>query len=125
MTDTAKRNAANRRRGAQWQSDLRNGLRDAGLDVERLVLTGKEDEGDLVVRDFANPGEFVVIEAKAGQLHVTEFVRQALAEGGHFAKHRNLDRARVASIAVVKRRGMNWKDALVLTTVGDYFGLTR
>ncbi|WNV90332.1 hypothetical protein [Umezawaea sp. Da 62-37] len=125
MTDIAKRNAANRRRGAQWQSDLRNGLRESGLDVERLVLTGKEDEGDLVVRDFAKPGDFVVIEAKAGQLHVTDFVRQALAEGGHFAAHRSLDRARVASIAVVKRRGMNWKDALVLTTVGDYFGLTR
>ncbi|XVV02744.1 hypothetical protein ACQPW3_36150 [Actinosynnema sp. CA-248983] len=125
MTDIAKRNAANRRRGAAWQSDLRNGLRGAGLDVERLVLTGKEDEGDLVVRDFTKPGDFVVIEAKAGQLHVTEFVRQALVEGSHFASHRNLDRARVASIAVVKRRGMNWKDALVLTTVGDYFGLTR
>ncbi|WP_083752216.1 hypothetical protein [Saccharothrix sp. ALI-22-I] len=125
MTDIAKRNAANRRRGAQWQSDLRNGLREHNLDVERLVLTGKEDEGDLVVRDFARPGEFVVIEAKAGQLHVTDFVRQALIEGGHFAAHRNLDRARVASIAVVKRRGLNWKDALVLTTVGDYFGLTR
>lgn len=125
MTDIAKRNAANRRRGAAWQSALRNGLRESGLDVERLVLTGKEDEGDLVVRDYAHPGEFVVIEAKAGQLHPAEFVRQALVEGGHFAAHRGLDRARVASIAIVKRAGLNWKDAYVLTTVGDYFGLTR
>ncbi|WP_394615863.1 hypothetical protein JNUCC0626_40035 [Lentzea sp. JNUCC 0626] len=125
MADVAKRNARNRRRGAQWQSDLRNGLRQAGLDVERLVLTGKEDEGDLVVRDYLNPGEFVVIEAKAGAMHAAEFVRQAITEGGHFAAHRGLDRARVSSIAVVKRAGLNWKDAYVLTTVGDYFGLTR
>jgi hypothetical protein len=44
-TATAARNVRNRRAGSRWQSELRNGLREAGLDVERLVLAGKEDEG--------------------------------------------------------------------------------
>ena len=123
MSEIAKRNARNRRSGARWQSDLRNGLREAGLDVERLVLTGKEDEGDLVVRDYAHPGEFVVIEAKAGTMHAAEFVRQAIEEKGHFAKHRGLDVDRIKGIAIVTRKGMNWKDAYVLTTVRDYFAL--
>jgi hypothetical protein len=125
MSDVAARNRRNRAAGARWQSDLRNGLRDAGLDVERLVLTGKEDEGDLVIRDYSHPGEFVIIEAKAGVMHAAEFVRQATIEGEHFAKHRGLDRKRVKSVAIVKRKGMNWKDAYVLTTARDYFALDQ
>lgn len=125
MSDVAKRNARNRRNGARWQSDLRNGLREAGLDVERLVLTGKEDEGDLVVRDYAQTGEFVVIEAKSGTLRPSEFVEEATVEKGHFAKHRGIDPERVKGIAIVKRKGMNWKDAYVLTTVRDYFALSE
>jgi hypothetical protein len=126
MTEQAKRNARNRRSGARWQSDLRDGLREAGFDIERLALTGAEDEGDHVVR--LNPTDlparrFVVIEAKAGALHPAAFVRQAGLEAGHFAFHRGLSLAEVTGIAVVKRRGANWRDAYVLTTVRDYFGL--
>lgn len=124
MSEVTKRNARNRRAGARWESDLRNGLRhEAGLDVERLKLTGKEDEGDLVVRDYQNPGDFVVIEAKAGVMHATEFVREAVVEGKHFGAHRGISPSRIKSVAIVKRRGVNWKDAYVLTTVRDYFGL--
>lgn len=124
MTDVGARNKRNRTAGARWQSDLRNGLREAGLDVERLVLTGKEDEGDLVVRDYAHPGHFVVLEAKAGLLHPSQFVAEAIVEKAHFVKHRPaLDGSRVKGIAVVKRKGLNWRQAYVLTTVEDYFGL--
>ncbi|MEV1109910.1 hypothetical protein AB0I95_14805 [Micromonospora sp. NPDC049751] len=128
MSDIAARNKRNRANGARWQSDLRNGLRGDGLDVERLALTGKEDEGDHVVRDLWSltpPPKFVVIEAKAGVLHPAEFVRQAVLEAGHFAKHRGLDRSAVQGIAVVKRKGMNWRDAYVLTTLREFMGLER
>ena len=126
MTEVSRRNARNRRAGARWQADLRDGLREAGFDIERLALTGAEDEGDHVVR--LRPAElpvrrFVVIEAKAGALHPAEFVRQAELEAGHFAYHRGLALGEVSGIAVVKRRGANWRDAYVLTTVRDYFGL--
>jgi hypothetical protein len=126
MSEAAQRNKRNRRAGARWQSDLRDGLRDAGFDVERLALTGGQDEGDHVVR--LNPADmpvrrFVVIEAKAGVLHPAEFARQAGIEAAHFAFHRGLSLAEVTGIAVVKRRNANWRDAYVLTTVRDYFGL--
>ncbi|GIF02246.1 hypothetical protein [Paractinoplanes rishiriensis] len=125
MSDTATRNKRNRRAGQRWQTVLRDGLRDAGLDIERLALAGVEDEGDHVVRLPAGlPGRrFVVIEAKAGVLHPAQFVREAQLEAGNFAYHRGLPASTVTGIAVAKRRGANWRDAYVLTTVGDYFGL--
>jgi hypothetical protein len=126
MNDIAQRNARNRRAGARWQTTLRDGLREYGFDIERLALTGAQDEGDHVVRldpPVLPARRFVVIEAKAGALHPAEFVRQAGEEAGHFAFHRGLTLAEVTGIAVVKRRGANWRDAYVLTTVRDYFGL--
>ena len=115
------RNARNRRAGARWQTDLRNGLRNAGLDVERLALAGREDEGDHVVRLAG--GLYVVLEAKAGAMHPAEFVREAGVEAANFATHRGLDPALVTGVAVVKRRGANWRDAYVLTTLRRYFVL--
>lgn len=126
MSEHAARNARNRRAGARWQADLRDGLREAGFDIERLALVGAEDEGDHVVRidpTIAPQRRYVVIEAKAGALHPAEFVRQAGVEAAHFAFHRGLDLADVTGIAVIKRRGSNWRDAYVLTTLRDYFGL--
>jgi hypothetical protein len=126
MSEHAARNARNRRAGARWQADLRDGLRATGLDVERLVLAGAEDEGDLIVRidPTVAPGRrYVVIEAKAGAMHPAEFVRQAGVEAAHFAFHRGLDLSDVTGIAVIKRRGSNWRDAYVLTSLRDYFGL--
>lgn len=125
--DVSRRNTRNRRAGARWQSVLRDGLRDAGLDIERLALAGVEDEGDHVVRlDAGLPArQFVVIEAKAGVLHPAEFVRQAELEAGHFAYHRGLPAAEVTGIAVIKKRGASFRDAYVLTSLRDYFGLDR
>lgn len=116
-----KRNRANKRAGAKWQATIRNGLREEAFDVEELKLTGAQDEGDLVIR--WGDGEYTVVEAKAGVMHAADFVRQARTEGKHFADHRGLPREDVDSIVIVKRKGASWKDAYVLTTVREYFGL--
>jgi hypothetical protein len=121
----ARTAARNKRAGAHWQNALRDGLRSAGLDVERLVLTGSEDEGDLMVRthrwDHSARVDRIVIEAKAGVLHAADFVDQTLEEASHFARHRGLVRSQVMGIAVIKRRRRSWNDAYVLTSVGEYF----
>ena len=110
----------NKRAGARFEIDLMKTLREEGLDVERLRLTGANDEGDLVVR--CNGG-YVVIEAKAGAMHPADFVHQAQVESKNFAKHRNLKGSQVSGIAVVKARGKSVRDAYVLTTLSDYLGL--
>ncbi|MEV4642793.1 hypothetical protein AB0J80_36175 [Actinoplanes sp. NPDC049548] len=118
--------AANRRKGAQWEIDLMKGLREHGHDVERLRLAGKDDEGDLVVKVIEcmdRNVQHVVVEAKAGVLHPAEFVREAMAERLNYAKARGLDLIDVRGVVLAKARGKNWKDAYVITTVRDYFGL--
>ncbi|MEU5427594.1 hypothetical protein AB0H73_18595 [Streptomyces olivoreticuli] len=115
------RNRRNKRRGADWEAELRDELRSAGLDVERLRLTGRDDEGDLVVR--LPDGRFLVIEAKNARFEPGVFVGEAEAERQNFAKHRGLDLAAVGSVVIVRRRGATWRRAYVLTTVERYFGL--
>ncbi|KOG26833.1 hypothetical protein [Streptomyces viridochromogenes] len=121
MDPIAKRNKANKRRGADWEIELMAGLRSAGEDVERLRLTGPEDEGDLAVRE--DGGLFTIIEAKNAKFEPGPFLDEAERERINFAKHRGIEPDRVESIAIVKRRGKNWRKAFVLTTVEAYFGL--
>ncbi|GAB2329212.1 hypothetical protein [Streptomyces variabilis] len=122
-TDAAARNRRNKRRGADWETELRDELRRAGLDVERLRLTGKDDEGDLVIR--LGDGRFLVIEAKNAKFEPGMFVSEALKERRNFACHRGLALDDVDSIVIVRRRGACWRDAYVLTTLERYFRLER
>jgi Holliday junction resolvase len=119
----AARNRRNKRKGADWETDLRDGLRAEGFDVESLRLAGAEDEGDMVIREA--DGKFLVIEAKNAKFEPGVFLGEAQVEREHFAKHRGLDLESVESIVVVKRRGKNWRKAFVLTTVEDYLGLEQ
>ncbi|MFG1602829.1 hypothetical protein [Actinoplanes sp. NPDC049265] len=126
MTDATGRNRRNKRAGADWEVALLKGLREHGHEVERLRLAGQHDEGDLVVRVIEcmdRNVQHVVVEAKAGVLHPAEFVREAMTERINYAKARGLDPADVRGVVIAKSRGKNWKDAYVLTTVRDYFGL--
>ncbi|MFD7738078.1 hypothetical protein [Kitasatospora sp. NPDC059800] len=125
MTEIAARNRRNKRRGASWEAELRDGLREHEFDIERLRLAGKDDEGDHVVRLPAPPRHrpFVVIEAKSAKFEPGTFVKEALRERDAFAAHRGLDPADVDAIVAVRRRGANWRKAYVLTTVEEYFDL--
>jgi Holliday junction resolvase len=117
----AARNRRNKRKGAEWETELRDGLRGDGFDIESLRLAGAEDEGDMVIREGS--GTYLVIEAKNAKFEPGVFLGEALVERENFAKHRGLDLEDVESIVVVKRRGKNWRQAFVLTTVEDYFDL--
>lgn len=125
MTDPAlsARNKRNKRKGADFEIALLNGFREQewDADVERLRLTGKEDEGDLVIRD--EDGYHLIIEAKDAAFQPGTFIGEAEREAANYAKHRNLDPDLVEKVVVVKRRGKSWRKAFVLTTVEDYFGL--
>ncbi|MEU7030028.1 hypothetical protein AB0A60_25525 [Streptomyces sp. NPDC046275] len=121
MDPIVKRNRANKRKGADWEIELMTGLRSVGEDVERLRLTGAEDEGDLAIRE--DGGLFTIVEAKNAKFEPGPFLDEARRERLNFAKHRGIDPDLVDSVVVVKRRGKNWRQAYVLTTVEAYFGL--
>ena len=120
MADAAT-NKRNKRAGAAWETKLLDELRAEGFDVERLRLSGAKDEGDLAIRIG---GKRVVIEAKAGAMHPADFVRQASVEAANYADRRGLLGMDVTGVAVVKARGKNWKDAYLLTTLGEYLGIS-
>lgn len=122
MATTAKGRArANKRKGADWEIALRDGFRSEGFDVERLHLNGKDDEGDLVIREA--DGVYLVIEAKDSAFTPGPFIGEIEREVEAFARNREIDGSDVDGIVIVKRRGQNWRKAFVLTTVEDYFGL--
>ncbi|MFE3578114.1 hypothetical protein [Streptomyces vinaceus] len=125
MTDVAARNRRNKRRGATWETELRDELRQAGFDIERLRLTGKDDEGDHVIRrrEPIRHRSFLVIEAKNAKFEPGVFIKEALRERDAFARHRGLDPADVDVIVIVRRRGASWRDAYVLTTLAEYLDL--
>lgn len=121
MTDVAARNRRNKQRGTAWESALRDGLREEGFDYEKLRLTGAQDEGDGVIR--LPDGGRIVIEAKSGELHAAQFVKEATAEARNYEKNRGLEPGSAKGIAVVKQRGKGWADGYVLTSVREFFGL--
>ena len=112
--------AANKAKGARYEVELVNGLRSLGLEVDRLHLNGKEDEGDVVVRE---DGIYTVIEAKSGAIHPSDFVRQADVEAGNFAKHRGLNMDDVEGIAVCKIKGKPWNESVILMSMDTYFNI--
>lgn len=104
-------------KGSRFEAELLTGLRQHGLDVERLARAGAQDEGDLVIKGLF-PGLHVVIEAKnEKRINLPEYLRQAAIEGEHYAAHRALDLSTVASVAVVKQRGKGYLGAYVVTDV--------
>lgn len=111
----------NGRKGAAFETDLLNGLREAGFDVERLRTTGKDDQGDLRVLDL---GRHTVVEAKNVQrIDLPGHLKELAVEKWNYAKARGLDADAVEGVVIVKRRGKGWREAYAVQTVEQYFGL--
>lgn len=122
--EATSRARANKRKGAQWQTDIKNVLRSSRYDVEILELSGKEDEGDLVVR--LGDGKYIVIEAKnEATISIPGYLAEAEIEADNFAKHRpqSVARENVQPVAIVKARGKGVEEAYVLIKLRNYLPL--
>jgi len=110
----------NGRKGNGFEIDLQNGLREHGFDVERLRTTGKDDQGDLVIRD----GHTILVEAKNhARIDLPGYLRELDAERKNYIAARRLDPSAVEGVVIVKARGKNWRKAFVVQTVESFFGL--
>ena len=94
--------ARNRRAGAEWET--------------RLHLNGREDEGDLIL---TTGNKTYVIEAKAGQAHLAEFVKQASREARNYETHRNRENNSTIGLVVMKQRNKPWSEAYVVSTLNE------
>lgn len=119
MTDTSSRNKANKRKGAGFEIDLVQYLRDQGLDAERLTKTGRDDEGDAVIKV---PDLAVVVEAKNEKtISLSRYVTEAHTEACNWVNHRSpAVPALVLPVAVVKRRQNPISKSYVVMEA-DYF----
>lgn len=128
----------NKRFGFAAESELLSFLREHGsvLGAERLYLTGKEDEGDLIT-DYQWPDGSVhsaIIQLKtfAGRTktgaerpltpgRIKGWLRDLDAQREAYRAHRGLSEA-PGGILVVKFKGTSWDDALVINSLGRWAG---
>lgn len=108
--------ARNRRAGAEWETRLLHQLRNTGHNIERLHLNGREDEGDLILQ---TGNKTYVIEAKAGQPHLAQFVKQASQEARNYETHRNRQPQSTIGLVIMKQRNKPWSEAYVVSTLNE------
>jgi Holliday junction resolvase len=100
----------NKQKGAAFEIDAMKWFRKMGVLAERLRLSGKEDEGDLVVMVA---GETYIFELKNTKtLNLKEFWDEAQTEATNYAKHRGVDRP--FSYVLFKRRNAGIDKAWVI-----------
>jgi hypothetical protein len=107
--------------GKRYETELMKYLREQRFDVERLRLSGAEDEGDLVV---LHSGERYIIEAKRTKaMDLGGWVKEAQVERLNYAKHRDIKEAeqRFPSFVVVHyARGKGIGQSYVTTTLDEW-----
>lgn len=116
MSDLSSRNKANKRKGARWATELRDYFRSLGITCDILHLTGREDEGDIVLL-FSDLDLAIIIEAKNTRaLTASEFLEEARREGLHYEAHRVHDPntpKHVTPVFAWKRRQRNVAEGLI------------
>lgn len=108
--------AANKVKGATFERDLMEYLRNEGYDAERLRLAGSEDEGDLILK---LGGLAFVLEAKnRKQMNLAGWVREAEVESKNYARHRKIPWVNFA--AVIKKRNAGIGEAYVVVPLHEW-----
>lgn len=81
--------AYNRRKGATFELNVMKWFRSLGITVERLRLSGKNDEGDIAV--IVGAGTYLFECKNTATLKLDEFWRQVEVEAKNYAKARKVD----------------------------------
>jgi hypothetical protein len=126
-SNTAKRNKAY---GFNSEAELLQHLRDEGIRAERLHLTGKEDEGDLVMFPD-NQGETIIQlktwtpRARTGQDRallpstLRKWMGDLEVQRKHYAEHRGLP-VTPGGMLIVRVKGRGWDEALVISQLKEW-----
>lgn len=109
--------AANKRKGATFETGILKWFRSKGVNAERLRLAGKDDEGDVVCIVAGQP---YIFELKAtAKMELPRFWREATTEAFNYAKARNLDVVPPAYV-IVKRRMAGLEQAWVIQDLDQW-----
>lgn len=113
--------------GKKYQRDVMKYLRERGWDAENLVLTGSEDEGDILLRLGRLDGlSRFVIEAKREQgFKIGSWIAQAELERDNYEKHRTLAPGSAGFVVVHARRNHALGKSYVTTTLDEWLRSQR
>lgn len=109
--------------GRQYETDLMKHLRDKGLDVERLRLTGAEDEGDLLLRmnwTTDRPARFVLEAKRRKAMDLGGWIKEAELERNNYTHHRSIPHSEAGFLVVHYRRQHNISQSYATTTLEEY-----
>ena len=113
-------------KGSRFENEAMKYLREQGYDVERLRLTGKEDEGDLLIRRDV-PGLAIsrfVLEAKnVSRMNLGGWTQEAEVEALNYADHRDLNYEDVHWAVLHKRKGKGVAKAYVTLPLDEFLRL--
>lgn len=125
MSNPSSRAKANKRKGAAWEIDKEKYWLDKGFECHRLRLSGKDDQGDLLVK--VNNLLYVVFENKNEKsIDLSRYTEEALKEAMAWeAKHvHQIDPAAlVMGMWDVKRRMKGVGDSYVGTSSDELASL--
>jgi hypothetical protein len=104
--------------GKKYEADLMKYLREQGCDVERLRLTGVEDEGDLLLR--GGRVRFVIEAKREKGFNLAGWVKEAQTERENYDKHRGYSLFSSEFVVVHHARGKNIGQSYVTTTLDEW-----
>ena len=118
--DVVRRNKANKRKGAAYEIGIVDYLRAklGGDKVERLVKTGRNDQGDATI-DGADYTWVLEIKNEA-RIDLSGYMRELVTEVVNFASARKYLLDEMAGAVVVKRRGKPLGESYVVMTLNEF-----
>ena len=124
MSELSTRNKANKRKGAGFEIDIVQFLREKFLHATRLVRRGKDDEGDILIRvhDLA-----VILEAKNEKaIDLAGYMKEATEEALRWETkhvHEPMPADLVIGAAAVKRRMQPTSKSYIVMEADDFAAL--
>lgn len=119
---SAAQNRKNKRDGTAYESAIVNYFRSRGFEADRLRTSGKEDEGDIAVRDKV--GTVAIIEAKAGKNVRPRYwyEEEAVPEAKKYTDRRSLLEPPMPVLAM-KSHNKSIGKSLIVISLDDYADL--
>lgn len=111
--------------GKAYETELMRYMRDQRFDVERLRLSGAEDEGDLVLKTGGNTYTYVIEAKRTKALDLAGWVKEASIERLNYATHRNIPEESVRFpffVVIHKAKGKGIGQSYVTTTLDEWLG---
>lgn len=122
-TDTTKRNARNRNKGARWEVEVAKGFQDLGLRIDRTRNSGALDQGDQAIIEGCDT--YIGESKNHARYEPQAWMREAIVEAENYADKRGISRDLVHPFVAMKVRGKGFLGGLVLITPAEYARLIK